>query len=91
MQFAICVFELNSDNLLYENVNFRDIGEYLLLSAGAYTIGFDVDDDAIPDLTFETGPIPEGSILNIFAVNQLTNVFLIVQFQDGSVAQLDPV
>jgi hypothetical protein len=72
-------------------VNFRDIGEYLILPAVAYTLGFDVDNDAVPDLTFSTPAIPAGSIVNIFAVNQVADVFLLAQFQDGTVAQIDPL
>jgi hypothetical protein len=50
-----------------------------------------VDDDATPDLTFSTEAIPAGSILNVFAVNDGGDVFLIAQFQDGSTAQIDPM
>ncbi len=85
------VSDLQNPILLYEDVNFRDIGDYLVLPAAEYTVGFDTNNDAVPDLTFATGPIPAGSILNIFAVNQVNDVFLLVQFQDGSVAQLDPI
>jgi hypothetical protein len=85
------VSDLLNPILLYENVNFRDIGEYLILPAGAYTLGFDVDNDAVPDLTFSTPAIPAGSIVNIFAVNQVADVFLLAQFQDGTVAQIDPL
>ena len=85
------VSDLQNPVLLYEDVNFRDVGDYLLLPAGAYMIGFDVDDDAVPDLTFETPALPEGIILNLFAVNQVNDVFLLAQFQNGTVAQIDPM
>jgi hypothetical protein len=77
--------------LLYEDVNFRDVGAYANLPAGTYTLGFDVDNDATPDLTFSTGALPAGSILNVFAVNNGPAVFLIAQFQDGSTAQINPM
>ncbi len=85
------VSDLQNPVLLYENVNFRDVGDYLLLPAGAYMIGFDVDDDGVPDLTFSTPALPEGIILNLFAVNQVNDIFLIAQFQNGTVAQIDPM
>lgn len=85
------VSDLQNPILLYENVNFRDVGDYLLLPAGAYMIGFDVDDDGVPDLTFATPALPEGSIVNLFAVNQINDVFLLAQFQVGPVAQIDPM
>lgn len=77
--------------LLYEDVNFRDVEAYKNLPAGTYTLGFDVNNDLTPDLTFSTGAIPAGSILNVFAVNDGADVFLIAQFQDGSTAQIDPM
>jgi hypothetical protein len=76
--------------LLYENVNFGDVGDYLVLPAASYTLGFDVDNDAVPDLNFSTGPLPEGSIINIFAVNDGPDVFLVAQFENGITAQIDP-
>lgn len=48
-----------------------------MLPAGTHTLGFDVDDDATPDLTLSTGATPAGSILNIFALNDGADVFLI--------------
>jgi hypothetical protein len=80
-------------DLLYENFNFRDVGAYADVPAGSYTLGFDVDNDEVPDLSFETGDIDAGSILNIFAVNDAadpTDVFLIAQFLDGTTVRIDP-
>lgn len=76
---------------LYPDVDFRDVGAYAVLPAGTYTLGFDVNNDANPDLTFSTGAIPAGSILNVFAVNDGAAVFLLAQFEDGTVAQIDPI
>jgi hypothetical protein len=75
---------------LYTDVDFKDVGNYALLPAGNYILGFDIDDDGVPDLSFETGVLPEGSIINLFAVNDGAEVFLIAQFQDGTVVQIDP-
>jgi hypothetical protein len=76
--------------MLYEDVDFGIAGAYAVLTAGDYTLGFDVDNDAAPDLTFTTGAIPAGSIINIFAVSDGAVVFLIAQFQDGTIVQIDP-
>jgi hypothetical protein len=76
---------------LYTDVNFRDVEAYAVLPAGTYTLGFDVNNDAVPDLTFSTGAIPAGSIINVFAVNDGADVFLIAQFQDGTTVQIDPI
>jgi len=76
--------------LLYEDVNFGDVGAYAVLPAGSYTLGIDTDNDATPDLIFETGPLAEGSIANIFAVNDADGVFLLAQFQNDSVVRINP-
>lgn len=75
---------------LYENVGFGVAGEAADLPAGAYAIGFDVDADAVPDLTFELPELAAGSIANLFAVND-GSVFLLAQFADGTTARIDPI
>jgi hypothetical protein len=75
---------------LYVDFDFRDVGDYAVVPAGAYTLGFDLDNDTIPELVFETGDIPAGSILNLFAVNQGSDVFLIAQFVDGTTVRIEP-
>lgn len=78
--------------LLYENVDFGVAGDYLPpLPAGSYTIGFDTNNDQVPDLTFVTPALAAGSILNVFAVSDGVDVFLIAQFQDGTTARIDPI
>ncbi|QQR90774.1 MAG: DUF4397 domain-containing protein [Myxococcales bacterium] len=74
---------------LYENVGFGIAGDYLDLPAGAYTLGIDVDDDANPDLVFELPDLAGGSIANVFAVNDGTDVYLLAQLQDSTVARID--
>lgn len=74
---------------LYTDVAFGAVGEYLELPAAAYTVGFDVDDDAVPDLTFELPALPEQTVANLFAVND-GSVHLLAQLGDGSVARIDP-
>ncbi len=81
--------ETGDPAIIYENVDFGVAGDYLDLPAGAYTLGFDVDDDATPDLVFETPDLAEGSILNVFAVNDGTQVFLLAQFADGTTASIN--
>jgi hypothetical protein len=76
--------------LLYENVDFGAVGGYLAIPAGAYTLGFDVDNDAVPDLTFTTPALAAGTVANIFAVSQGANVYLLAQLQNSQVAQINP-
>jgi hypothetical protein len=76
---------------LYENVDFGVAGDALDIPAGAYTLGFDVDDDASPDVIFELPELAAGTIANVFAINDLDgNVSLRVQFADSTLATISP-
>ena len=78
--------------LLYEDVNFGDAGGYWDLPAQAYTLGFDVDNDMIPDAVWNIPALPEGTVANVFAVNDdMGNIFLLAQFMDGTTVHIDPV
>jgi hypothetical protein len=77
-------------SLLYENVDFGVVGGYLTIPAGAYTLGFDVNNDANPDLTFTTPALAAGTVVNIFAVSEGSNVYLLAQLQNSQVAQINP-
>ncbi|MFW6050754.1 MAG: DUF4397 domain-containing protein [Myxococcota bacterium] len=84
------VTDPGSPAVLYEDVAFGDVGDYLDLPAAAYSIGFDVDDDAEPDLVFDLPDLPAGTVANVFAVSSGSDVFLIAQLEDGTVARIDP-
>ena len=75
---------------LYENVPFGAAGAYLELPVGAYTLGFDVDDDANPDVIFSIPELPAGTIANVFALSDDSGVFLLGQLADGTTVRLDP-
>jgi hypothetical protein len=82
--------ETGDPGLLYENVDFGVAGNYLDLPAGAYTLGFDVNDDATPDVIFELPALSAGTVANVFAVNDSGGtVFLQAQFADGTLARID--
>lgn len=75
---------------LYEDVDLGVAGGYKTLPAGAYTIGFDVNNDASPDVVFALPSLPAGTIANVFAVSDTGGtVFLLAQLQDGTVARID--
>jgi hypothetical protein len=81
---------MGSPALLYENVDFAGAGSYLDLPAGAYTLGFDVNDDASPDVVFSLPSLAAGTVANVFAVsNSAGSVFLLAQLADGTVARID--
>jgi hypothetical protein len=64
-------------------------GDYLELDAGAYQIGFDVDNDQQTDIDFDLPSIGAGEVLNVFAINDGGTVFLLAQFMDGTTARID--
>ncbi len=79
-----------SPAILYENVDFGVAGGYLDLPAGAYTLGFDVDNDANPDVVFALPSLSAGTVANVFAVsNSMGSVYLLAQLTDGTVARID--
>lgn len=78
---------------LWEDVPFKGVGEYLDVPASALTIGFDVDDDATPDVIFDIPALAAGTVANVFAVSDdEDNVFLAAQLGDeaGTVVRIDP-
>lgn len=82
--------EAGDSGLLYENVGYGVAGDYIDLPEGAYTIGFDVNNDAMPDLTFRLPALPAGTVANVFAVKDTSGVYLIAQMQDGGIATISP-
>ncbi|MBN1549986.1 DUF4397 domain-containing protein [bacterium] len=76
---------------LWTDLKFRASGEYLEIPAGAYTLGFDANKDASPDIVFDLPAIPEGTIANVFAVNnEQGNVFLVAHLQNGTTVNIYP-
>lgn len=74
---------------LYEDVDFGAAGDSIDVPAGAYSVGIDVDDDAVPDLAFDLPEIPAGTLVNLFAVADDADVFLLAQLPDGSTVRID--
>ena len=82
---------VGSPTILYENVDFGVAGNYLTIPAGSYTLGFDVNNDGNPELTFTTPSLAAGTVANIFAVsNAASDVYLLAQLQNSQVAQINP-
>lgn len=76
---------------LYTDVDFGDATDYAELDAGTYSLGFDLDGDADPDVVFELPEIEEDEVVNLYAVADGEDVFLIAQLRDGSTVRIDPV
>ncbi len=76
---------------LYTDLDFGEVGQYLEVPAAATTLGVDVDDDGTPDATFAIPALPEGTVANVFAVNDAAGTpFLLAQLPDGQTARIDP-
>jgi len=84
------ITDAQNPGLLYEDVGYGAVGSYYELPAQAYTLGFDLDNDASPDVTFDVPALPAGTIANVFAVRNVGgDVFLIAQLQDGTLAKIN--
>ena len=75
---------------LYRDLDFGSAGDALDVPAGAYTLGIDTDDDASPDLTFQLPELAPGTLANLFAVADGSEVFLLAQLPDGATVRIDP-
>ena len=86
------VTDPGSPAALYPDFDFGDVGAYLDLPVAAYTLGFDVNNDAVPDLSFAIPALPEGTVANVFAVRASNgDVFLLAQVQSGATVRIDPL
>jgi hypothetical protein len=73
-----------------EDVDFG-VSATLDLPAAPYTLGFDVDNDASPDLTFSIPKLPGGTQVNLHAVNDSGGaVYLLAVLPTGEPIRIDP-
>jgi len=87
------IWEISGDPIpLLEDVDFAAIAPLDDLPAGPLELGIDVNDDAMPDLTFSVDATPlAGTQLNVFANNDENGgVALVIQLPDGTVLAVDP-
>mgnify|MGYP006287158147 CR=1 FL=1 len=83
--------DVGAPSLLWENVGFGVAGGYLQVPAAALTVGFDVNDDATPDVLFDVPALPAGTSANVFAVTDgAGDLFLNAQLEDGTTVRIDP-
>ncbi len=76
---------------LLENVPYGTSATLPDLPAAAYRVGFDVNNDANPDVSFAIPQLPGGTQVNLFAVNDAEgSPFLIAQLPDSSTVRIDP-
>ncbi len=81
------ITDANMPTPLVEDLDFKADTGFVEIPAAAYELGVDVDNDAMPDLTFSIPALPEGTIANVFAVegSGLSGVQLVAQPSEGDV------
>lgn len=84
------VWALGSGTLLADDFA-QGASAVLDVPVGPLAVGLDLDEDAVPDVTFDVPELPGGALYNVFAVNDDGGAFLLAQLPDGSVARVDPV
>jgi hypothetical protein len=57
--------------------------------AGILDLGLDLDEDAVPDVTFTVPELGADTLVNVFAINDEMGVALYAVFIDGSTARVD--
>ena len=82
--------DMGDPSILLENVGYGDSAFLPDLPEGAYTLGFDADNNAVPDFIFELPALTGGAQYNAFAVLDGADLFLIAQLPDGSTARINP-
>lgn len=88
---AVDIWEISGEPAkLLDNVPFGASATLPDLAAQAYVIGVDVDEDGVPDLSWDIPALPGGTQANLYAANQGEEVFLIAQLAEGATIRLDP-
>ena len=76
---------------LADDLGFGTATDFADVPAGAYVLGLDVDDDGVPDLTFDLPGLVSGTVANVFAAaDDAGAVFLLAQLRDGNAVRIDP-
>ncbi len=88
---AVDIWEISGEPVqLLDNVPFGASATLPDLPSQAYVIGVDVNEDGVPDLTWNIPALPGGTQANLYAANQGEDVFLIAQLAEGATLRLDP-
>lgn len=89
------IWEVSDENnpaLLVEDADFAAVAPLGDIPASPLVIGIDVDDDAVPDLTFDVDASGLGGLnVNVYANNDENgDVVLIAQLPDGTILPIAP-
>jgi hypothetical protein len=67
--------------LVYDDVDFGQFSASIEIPAAAITLGLDLDDDLMPEFTFDVPALPAGSVATLFAVLGSDGPFLFAATQ----------
>jgi hypothetical protein len=76
--------------VLYDDILLGTAGVYAELPVGQYILGIDLNDDRIPEARYVIPQLPAGTIANVFAVAELSTVYLVAQLNNGDTVRIDP-
>ena len=82
------ITDMDAPAMLLENV---DLGASatLDLPSASYTLGFDADDDGVPDLSYTIPELPGGAVYDVVAVSEtFPNVHLAALLPDNTVVSI---
>jgi hypothetical protein len=85
---AVDVWELDSGTKILDDFNFAFYGA-LDLPPVPLNLGLDLDEDAIPDVTFSVPVLGVDTLVNVFVVNDDDGVALYAVNLDGTTARVD--
>lgn len=76
---------------ILQNIDFGTAADPLDLPPGAYTLGVDVDDNALPDLYFKLPDLPGGTLANVYVTQEDGGaVFVLAQLDGDETVRIDP-
>ncbi|MFT5585854.1 MAG: hypothetical protein ACI9VR_003447 [Cognaticolwellia sp.] len=88
---SVDIWEISGEPMqLLNDVPFGASATLPDLPSQAYVIGVDVNEDGVPDLSWNIPALPGGTQANLYAASQGEDIFLVAQLAEGETIRLDP-
>ncbi len=85
---TVDVWDLGSGVKIIDDFEFGATG-VLDVPAGALDVGLDLDEDAVPDVTFAVPDLGADTLVNVFPISDDDGVALFAVYSDGVTARVD--
>ncbi|MCB9689225.1 MAG: DUF4397 domain-containing protein [Alphaproteobacteria bacterium] len=85
---TVDLWELSTGTKLVDDFQWGDTTR-LDVPRGALALGLDLDEDAVPDVTFSVPDLGANTIVNVFAINDADGVALFAVYPDGTTARVN--